>query len=43
MGHNNETVADDRYLNLVTNGLLWACGKLDNDGKPVAGYAAEKK
>ena len=43
MGHNNETVADDRYLNLVTNGLLWACGKLDNDGKPVAGYAAVKK
>jgi type 1 glutamine amidotransferase len=27
LGHNNDTVADDRYLNLVTRGLLWACGK----------------
>lgn len=29
IGHNNETVADDRYLDLVTRGLLWATGKLD--------------
>lgn len=27
LGHNNETVADDRYLELVTRGLLWACGR----------------
>jgi len=39
LGHNNETVADDRYLNLVTRGLLWACGKLDEAGNPVPGYA----
>ena len=38
IGHNNETVADDRYLNLVTNGVLWACDKLDVSGKPKAGY-----
>ncbi len=38
IGHNNETVADARYLDLVTRGLLWACGKLGPDGKPVAGY-----
>ncbi|HWE97403.1 MAG TPA: discoidin domain-containing protein [Tepidisphaeraceae bacterium] len=29
LGHNNETVGDARYLDLVTRGLLWACGKLD--------------
>jgi hypothetical protein len=38
LGHNNETVADARYLDLVTRGLLWACGKLDKDGKPAEGY-----
>jgi type 1 glutamine amidotransferase len=30
LGHNNETVADPRYLELVTRGLLWSCGKLDD-------------
>lgn len=30
LGHNNQTVADARYLDLVTRGLLWSCGKLDN-------------
>lgn len=29
LGHNNETVADARYLDLVTRGLLWSVGKLD--------------
>ena len=38
LGHNNETVADPRYLDLVTRGLLWACGKLDDSGKPKEGY-----
>jgi len=28
IGHNNDTVGDDRYLDLVTNGLLWATGHL---------------
>jgi putative membrane-bound dehydrogenase-like protein len=28
IGHNNETVADARYLDLITRGLLWACDKL---------------
>ncbi len=28
LGHNTETVADPRYLELVTRGLLWACDKL---------------
>ncbi len=30
LGHNNETVADSRYLDLVTRGLLWSCGKLNS-------------
>jgi len=29
LGHNNETVGDARYLDLVTRGLLWAVKKLD--------------
>jgi hypothetical protein len=29
IGHNNATVSDPRYLDLVTRGLLWSCGKLD--------------
>lgn len=31
LGHNNETVADPRYLDLVTRGLLWSCGKLNDE------------
>lgn len=38
IGHNNDTVADSRYLDLVTRGLLWSCNKLDPDGRPLAGY-----
>jgi type 1 glutamine amidotransferase len=29
LGHNNATVADGRYLDLVTRGLLWSVGRLD--------------
>jgi len=29
LGHNNETVDDPRYLQLVSNGILWAVGKTD--------------
>jgi type 1 glutamine amidotransferase len=42
LGHNNDTVADGRYLDLVTRGLLWATGHLTDDGKPAAGYEAKK-
>lgn len=38
LGHNNETVADSRYLDLVTRGLLWSVNKLGRDGKPAPGY-----
>jgi type 1 glutamine amidotransferase len=43
LGHNNETVGDARYLDLLTRGVLWAAGKLDQDGKPVAGYGPKQK
>lgn len=29
LGHNNDTVADPRYLDLVARGLLWSVDKLD--------------
>lgn len=31
IGHNTDTVADARYLDLITRGLLWACDKLTPD------------
>lgn len=39
IGHNNETVADARYLDLVTRGMLWSMDKLNADylGKPFSG------
>lgn len=30
LGHNNATVEDPKYLDLVTRGLLWSVGKLDD-------------
>ncbi len=38
IGHNNETVSDPRYLDLVTRGVLWATGHLNDDGTPAPGY-----
>ena len=42
IGHNNITVDDPRYLDLVTRGLLWACGKLDDKGEIKPGYGPKK-
>ncbi len=42
IGHNNDTVADPRYLDLVTRGVLWACGKLQASGAPETGYGPAK-
>ncbi len=39
LGHNNDTVGDDRYLNLVVRGLLWSTGNLTEEGKPAAALA----
>lgn len=38
LGHGNHTMQDPVYLDLVTRGLLWACGKLGEDGRPASGY-----
>src|ERR1043166_4763178 len=42
IGHNNITVSDPRYLDLVTRGLLWACGRREDTGKPKAVYDPAK-
>lgn len=39
LGHQNDTVADDRYLDLVVRGLLWSTGNLTDEGKPTAAVA----
>ena len=38
IGHNNSTVEDPRYLEMVTRGLLWVTGKIDGHGKIAIGY-----
>jgi hypothetical protein len=43
IGHNNQTVADPRYLDLVTRGVLWATGHLNSDGTPAPGYGPAGK
>lgn len=39
LGHYTDTVADPRYLDLVTRGLLWTCDQLNDSvlGKPFKG------
>lgn len=43
IGHNNDTVSDARYLDLVARGLLWAAGRLDENGMPAVGYGPRGK
>lgn len=38
IGHNNGTVEDARYLDLLARGVLWATGHLKEDGTPAAGF-----
>nr|ADC36111.1 conserved hypothetical protein [uncultured bacterium 126] len=40
LGHNTEIIENPVYLDLVTRGLLWTVGKLQDDGTPRPGYAA---
>lgn len=40
LAHNNTTMRDPVYLDMLTRGLLWACDKLEKDGKPKPGYGA---
>jgi type 1 glutamine amidotransferase len=39
LGHYNETVKDERYMDLVVRGILWSTGNLAEDGKPVEALA----
>ena len=43
LGHHNVTVEQKTYLDLLSRGILWTCGKLGDDGKPKKGYAALTK
>jgi len=42
LGHHNVTMGSDVNLNLVAAGLLWAAGKLSDDGSPSKGYSGER-
>jgi len=42
MGHQNSTMEQPVYLDLVARGLLWACGKLDEDGRAKTGYGNDR-
>ncbi len=38
LGHDMKTIQDPHYEQLLANGLLWACDKLDDNGQPKLGY-----
>ena len=38
LGHDTKTAEQADYHRLLACGLLWACGKLQSDGKPADGY-----
>lgn len=38
LGHTDATMSNPVFLDLVARGLLWACGQLDDNGKPKPGY-----
>jgi len=43
IGHNNATVEDPKYLDLVTRGVLWATDHLNPDGTAAKGYGPAGK
>jgi type 1 glutamine amidotransferase len=43
LGHFNSTMETPEYLGLVTRGLLWATGHLNDDGTPAKGYGPAGK
>jgi type 1 glutamine amidotransferase len=42
LGHDLQTCGDEHYHRLLASGLLWACGKLDAQGKPAPGFAGQE-
>lgn len=43
LGHHNETMMADEWLDTVSRGVLWAVNQLNADGKPAEGYAGTGK
>jgi type 1 glutamine amidotransferase len=43
LGHHNSTMETPEYLGLVTRGLLWTLGRLNDDGTPAKGYGPAGK
>jgi len=43
LGHHNETMMTDQWLDTVARGLLWTVDKLEDNGKPAEGYAGTGK
>ncbi len=41
IGHYNHTLQDPAVLDLLTRGLLWSTGKLQENGKPAVGYGVQ--
>ncbi|MDA0707102.1 MAG: DUF1080 domain-containing protein [Proteobacteria bacterium] len=42
LGHHNASMGSDVNLNLVASGVLWAAGKLEEDGSPAPGYEGKR-
>ncbi len=42
LGHHNVSTGSDVNLNLIASGVLWAAGKLEEDGSPAPGYEGER-
>lgn len=42
LGHLDDTMKTDAFLDLVTRGVLWSIGKLNDDGTAAPGYAKKK-
>ncbi|MDC0274286.1 MAG: ThuA domain-containing protein [Planctomycetaceae bacterium] len=43
LGHHNETMNNDVWLDLVSRGLLWTTGHLNDDGTTAPGYEGTGK
>jgi type 1 glutamine amidotransferase len=43
LGHDLRTASMPEYHRLLANGVLWACDKLDKDGRPLPGYGGAAK
>lgn len=39
LGHDMRTATMPEYHRLLANGLLWACDKLDKEGRPLPGFS----